>query len=68
MMIIPWTVESAIHTATSSDFLSEAIYQELEIYMKKVKVTTNRESQDDWMLNHYYVMQIENKSKKICPV
>ncbi|XP_023223766.1 KRAB-A domain-containing protein 2-like [Centruroides sculpturatus] len=54
-----------VNAAKNSIFLTETTYQKLINNVQKVKMTTEKEPRDYWLLNHYDVMIVENKSKLI---
>lgn len=48
--------------------LTETSYQKLVDDVKKAKTTVKKEPRDYWLLKHYDVMMVENKTKLIYPV
>ena len=56
------------NAAKNSVFLNRNCYQQLVDDVKMAKTTIKQEPRDYWLVKHYDVMMVENKSKLIYPV
>ena len=52
-----------LSAATNQFFLTETNYKKLINEVQKAKMTPKKEPRDYWLLNHYDVMIVANKSK-----